>query len=251
MDKLRGLGRTSLTNDSERLHLENIGISRRQLVMATTCLAMSSLTGCASNDDDLVGNHLKIARTLLWAPKAERTLTREKVAKYPYASMAIKVGRRPEQLILLSRYEGQKLLWLSGDQIMIVTKNGRIVQTEGLRKNLRSIHFPHGDPVSSGLLNADGARTEFFLDYPDEYGLVIKAKSSYRVLGADPISVLGVPLPTIRVDERVSVPKLKWRYKNRYWVHEKTQFVWRTIQHFHPENSPYQLTMLRPAKLPG
>lgn len=250
MTVLKDHGMTSYTNDD----LVRASARRRLLknmAAGIGLIGLAGLAGCSTRKDSLVQSHLKVARGILFPPKSARRLSREQVAKFPYASMAVKVGGRPEQLILLNRFEGQKLLWLSGDGIMLVTRNGRLVQTGGLRYNLQATHMVGPDPVAVGLLRQDGVTSLRFLDYDDEYGQTIEAKSTFRVRKSDPIDILGTTLPTVLVEERVRVPMLKWRFKNRYWVHEKSQFVWRTLQHFHPMNEPYQLTMLRPAKLPS
>ena len=76
------------------------------------------------------------------------SLEKEQVAQIPYASMSVRVGRRGEQLIVLNRIEGRKLLWLSGDNIMLVTRDGRLVQTGGLRFNLIQTAFVGNDPLT-------------------------------------------------------------------------------------------------------
>ncbi|SVD93485.1 uncharacterized protein METZ01_LOCUS446339, partial [marine metagenome] len=66
-------------------------------------------------------------------------ITREIVENIPYASALLKIGKGSQGLIILESIENKNYLWVSRDNVYIVTKDGRIERSLGLLNNLTKI----------------------------------------------------------------------------------------------------------------
>lgn len=217
-------------------------ISRRALMLGLA----GTLGGCVASDG-IVFRHAQ----LLWgATKGARPLSREDVARFQAASIAVRMGGSREVLVLLDRIAGRDYFWLSTDRVMLVTRGGRLVQTAGFPNDLLHTTLISPDPVDGRLLAMHGQMSLRTLDY-EEYGTGLYATSKYRVLKKEPLSIIGSTIPTVRVRERVRMSSLKWRFTNYYWVHEQTGAVWRSRQYFHPAHPPLTMTVMRPAVAPA
>jgi hypothetical protein len=194
--------------------------------------------------DNVLLRHMRLLTATFGKPPA---LKREDVAKFAAASISVRVGSAPEALVLLNRIEGRDQFWFSSDHIMLVTRGGRVTQTAGFQTDLMHTEMPTPDPVDGALLTADHGASLRLLDY-EEFGVGIQARSQYRLLGRDPIRIIGSSIPTLRIIEQVRVPTLKWWFTNTYWVHEQTAAVWKSRQHFHPDRPVLTITTMRPVK---
>jgi hypothetical protein len=192
--------------------------------------------------DNVLLSHLRLLGGTFAKPKG---LKREAVAKFAAASISVRVGGSAEALVLLNRIEGRNQFWFSSDEIMLVTRGGRLTQTSGFQTDLMHTEMTTPDPVDGALLRADHATSQRVLDYED-FGVGIQARSKYRVVRREPILIIGSTIPTVRVVEQVRVPTLKWWFTNTYWVHEQTGAVWKSRQHFHPERPVLTITTMRP-----
>lgn len=223
-------------------------LSRRDaLRLLAGLVPVAALAGC-STGGSLINEHARLATTGLFSRKSAG-LTRDVVAQFPAASMGIKVGRKPEALILLSRVEDRDLVWRSGDNIVLVTRGGRLLKTAGLRSNLGGTHFITPDPVDGTLLSTVKTRMTRLIDLGPDYGTSLEARSTFTTQRSEKINILGAEIATVRVREKVRVPRLKWGHTNYYWADERTGFVWRSRQRFHINYPALTLTVLRPARL--
>lgn len=213
--------------------------TRRSLILALA-VGVSSCMG----SDNAVLRHARFLTATIRKPPA---LKREDVAKFAAASISVRVGGAAEALVLLNRIEGKNQFWFSSDRIMLVTRGGRVTQTAGFQSDLVHTEMTTPDPVDGALLTADHGASQRLLDYED-FGVGIQARSKYRIVGRDPIQIIGSTIPTVRVVEQVRVPALKWWFTNTYWVHEQTGAVWKSRQHFHPERPVLTITTMRQVK---
>lgn len=181
----------------------------------------------------------------------EAPLTRSDVSKLPYATMRAKIGRGPRGLLALGRYDGQKLFWYSKDRALFVTQAGRILQTGGLPENLLGTLVKDADPVMTGLHRLTGP-TDFVrwidTDFEDRYQM--KVRSRFELIRRERIEILGREYDTIYGTERNHAPDIGWRFTNRYWVDEKTGFVWKSRQYIAKSFGPLEFEVLKPAKPP-
>jgi hypothetical protein len=91
------------------------------------------LVGIATALCDACGNSYvadvpSIVRTAMMKGDDLR-VTRADIDRIPYASIAVRMGDGPQALLVLGRYDGDKLDWISAEHEVIVTRRGRLVKT--------------------------------------------------------------------------------------------------------------------------
>ena len=113
-------------------------------------------SSCASIGSKLAPIGSKLAPAYVDAFKAiknaivgfeDTNITKETVARIPYASSLLKIGKGPQGLLILESISSGKETWISADGIYLIVKNGRIVRTEGLQNNLTDFISPLVDDI--------------------------------------------------------------------------------------------------------
>lgn len=220
---------------------------RRHLFVA---VAVSALTGCSNLPTlGLVGNS---ASDIFFPKDSDAQLTQASVAKIPYATIGVKVGRQPKALLVLSRFQQSNLHWLSADHVALVTNGGRLVKTAGFPADLKATFTYNSDPVLTGGLHkvVNGYRLMRAVDMQPEDRHSVRIDSIFRTDGRESIKIMGTTLDTVRVTERAAADAIDWKFENTYWVDPKSGFVWKSIQHFVPELPPAVIEVFRPASPP-
>ncbi len=189
---------------------------------------------------------------ILFPAGSEDWLTRERIDKIPYASLAVKIGRQPRALVVLSRYDQRNLHWLSTDRAALVTNGGRLVKTAGFSANLTTTTVYAPDPVRQGALHeiADGYRLTRGVDLQPEDRVGVLIDSVFRVAGRESIEIAGLKFDTVRITETNIARGLDWGFVNTYWADAQSGFVWRSVQHFAPGLPPAEIEVLKPATAP-
>ena len=158
-------------------------------------------------------------------------ISRDQVAKIPYASISAKIGRGPRSLLILWRVEGNEQHWMSADNAVLVTRGGRVVKTAGFPENLKGSNVTGVDPVAKGLHQlaekAVISRT-IDLDKGNHYGLPVD--STFTPLGPRTIAIVDIDFETILVRESNRAKTLNWNFTNFYWVDHFDGFVWKSRQ---------------------
>lgn len=220
-------------------------LSRRALVKAAASLAPLAVAGCSGNPH--VREYLSVMSQALGA-KQSRQIPRSEVAKYAAASLQIQLGNGPAGLILLHSVQGQDRLWLSSDNILIVTRGGRLMQTGGFKHDLAGTTLLTHDPADGGLLTSDGTKCVRTLAYAtngNNADAQVTAVSRFEVVGPRTLEILGVETPTLYVREHVYTREVVWRYRNEFWADMRSPTVWKSRQHIYPDQPPLTLTTLR------
>jgi len=154
-------------------------------------------------------------------------------------------------MLALARYEGQNLHWYSRDGALFVTQDGRVLRTGGLPENIHGTQIEQTDPVMSGLHYLTGP-TKFVrwidTDFENRYQMQISSK--FELIRREKIQILGREYNTLYGTEKNFAPDIGWRFTNRYWVDEKTGFVWKSRQYIARSFGPLEFEVLKPAKPP-
>jgi hypothetical protein len=173
---------------------------------------------------------------------------REEIENLPYATTRAKIGRSGWVIMVLGRYEGDRLHWISADKITIVTHGGRVVRTAGLPENLVGTNFMTGDPLTRiGEQMAENATANRTIDLRPQNLFGISVQANLVVEGTQQIEIADRRYNTIHISEHASVELLDWEFENLFWVDAKTGFVWKSVQHFYPDLPPIELEVLKPA----
>ncbi|MDE2163056.1 MAG: YjbF family lipoprotein [Alphaproteobacteria bacterium] len=172
-----------------------------------------------------------------------RAVTLEQAAAIPYASMGIRVGDSPEVMIILAGDTSGQLLWTSNVGVAISTRDGRIVRTAGLAKNLGG-YEPRGS--WSGENGVQTVRWQ--ADFPDLSLYSVSIRCQDHPAGDEMIVILGKDIHTRRIDEVCTSDgsRLDWAFDNTYWLDPSSGLVWRSIQHIHPDFDAIETEILRP-----
>ncbi|MDB5988126.1 MAG: YjbF family lipoprotein [Nevskia sp.] len=223
--------------------MDQTGPSRRVLLQSMLGLG---LAGCgASPTLDLVG------RTLAGKPKTDSgyPLSVAQIRALPYASLGARFGGGGSVVMVLATYDGNDLHWVSADRAILVTRDGRLIQTVGLARDLRATQYVAADPLQqifrSGSTEAAPKVWRYIdMSNKDAFGVVVESR--YSVLGAETISILGTQHQTMRVRERIQVPSWRWSTDNMFWIDQQTGKIRRARQQYCPEVAVIEYEILKP-----
>ncbi len=211
----------------------------RMRIAVVGVLAATVMSGCSVNPDAVrMGQFLMRSVTGAGGEK----LPREQIAAIPYATMGLAIGANPQALLVLGAATDQGLEWYAGERILIVTRDGRVLRTVGLRYDLGLLR------TGSDTADNGGVEHQFFVDFADRgaFGIPMRCRVTYA--GNEDIEILGGLIPTRRRIERCRAEVLDWDFENVFWEDPATGYVWRSSQHIHPQSPPIMLEVLRPAQ---
>jgi hypothetical protein len=221
-----------------------------KIAMANAIVIILLLAGCA--ELPLVANAGQaIAYAVVGAPDAE--INRDAIQKLPFASISAKIGSGPRSLLVLGKHENGLKHWFSADQAVVVTRNGRIVQTSGFPENLKNTFSNQDDPVNRKLHSfdyGDDKRKLFHvrtIDIDKELRFGVPVRSSFEIIGPKLIEISGVKIKTILVKELNTAFSINWSFTNFYWVDKFDGFVWKSRQKIAKSFPPIDIEVLKPA----
>lgn len=196
----------------------------------------------------LLSPSLQLQSDLLRGPRrrdSDYPLSNEALARIPYSKLGVRVGDQARIVMLLDRVDGERLSWISHDRVRFVTEQGRLVRTQGMARDLQSLVWRNGEPLTALAAQRQGERSALAeLEYrrEDEAGLI--AHAELQVHGPARIEVFGSARDTLRIDEVFDVPAWRWKAENRYWIAPDSGIVWRSRQCYCPEIPPLELEWL-------
>lgn len=174
-------------------------------------------------------------------------LDRAKLEAIPYATVVGRVGSAPWGTMVLGKVDGDDLSWFSADRAVVVTRNGRVVQTGGFPDDLRATNLLSPDPLQSDGLDLMAAPVvRRLVDVPSKalYNSLIVAHWSNE--GADPVSIVGKTVDTIRFRERCEMPNAGFAFENIFWRDRTNGLVWKSVQTWVPGTPAMELMLFRP-----
>jgi len=202
---------------------------------------------CASCGDTWLKSVTYATRTYLMKG-ADLHLTRADIDRIPYASIAVRLGDGPQALLILARFDGDDLHWISAENEVIVTRRGRVVETYGLPVNLKQTTFLTGDPVGRPL-SALEATTECMrtIDLEPRHIDGVLVRSRFASDGADDLTILGDHKATSLWTEANAASELDWEFKNQYWIDARSGYVWKSRQYLSPRLPALEIIVYKPA----
>ena len=225
-------------------------MKRSPLGRAAACGALALMAAACSSGNSGNTNYaqfFKLMRQSLSAGFGKTRITREQAAAIPYASLGYTLDGGNQGLLVLATDSGGDLLWTSAAHVVIVTRDGRIVRTVGLGKDLSNLTSQD----QSGLPPVAAAvRAPFFSmrleDFPDLslYGVRLSCRAT--LAGRQSVKILGQLIATLRVEEACTSRNPDWSFTDSYWVDKDDGFVWRSRQHVHPKGMLVETEIFRP-----
>jgi hypothetical protein len=209
----------------------------RWIALAPFVLAL----GACSSDGASDWPALWTAAQQAWAG-GESSVSLQQAGAVPYATLGVRIGGGPQQLLILATDNGDHRLWTSAAHVAIETRNGRITATAGLQQNL------------FGFISQSGANQSWMVAHEYQWTADFADIGRYSILvtchdvptARETIQILGKDFDTMRVEEDCNAAQLDWSYHNTFWVDALSGRVWRSRQFFHPKADPLELEILRP-----
>lgn len=209
-----------------------------------TALA-SALSGCIQSP--VVVNAFNVARSEIFG-YPDAPLTRAQISSIPLATMAARVGRGPQAILVLGRVNGREQHWISGvDRSVLVLRGGRVVQTFGFPENLRETTDLGDDPVNR-LLHKMDRPTSYTrqMDLESSGRRVLTVDSVLEPLGSRKIVVREIEFDTLLIRETNRARDVQWTFENFYWVDSGDGFVWKSEQYIARSFPPVKFEILKP-----
>ena len=235
------------------MHLIPAPVPRR-LAQAARALRMAALAvlaaSCSSGGSGNTNytQFYTLMRQSLSASFGKVRVTREQAAAISYASMGYSLDGGNQTMLILATDSGGELLWTSAAHVVIVTRDGRIVRTLGLGRDLSGVTAPSGSSITPLTAALQGPFTSTRLeDFPElgRYGVQLFCRA--HTAGRQSIKILGQPIAAIRVDESCRSERPEWTFTDNFWLDSDNGQVWRSRQHVHPQGGVVETEIFRPA----
>ncbi|MGF1802141.1 YjbF family lipoprotein [Vibrio gigantis] len=208
------------------------------------------LSGCSQQFQDL---NATFHEAILG--DADVSTTAEYIQDLPYASIYAEINDQGKIFMVLA-FVGQnpatgaeQLKWMSSDKAMIVTENGRVVQTLLLPyENLSGLTVkPANALVPSFDMSVTPKAQEWqaIYDWQPDYRFGYSANIVRTYLNEETVQTPIANIEARKFVEQISYPALGQDIENQYWVNKKGQVV-KTVQYLGPEMTRLELTLLKP-----
>ena len=175
-------------------------------------------------------------------------MTDEQLRALPYATLGVQVGAAAPSVMVLSRKESDLLYWVSADHVIFVTSYGRLVRTQGLKRDLVATDWKGVDPLAAApgqSPDPDGlADIQRQLKIGVNHGETVWVSSSFQEVGDETLPSFNGTLTARRIIERVNVADWRWRTENMFWIADSGSVV-KSRQQFCPEIPPISLELLK------
>ncbi|MCC5519731.1 regulator [Vibrio splendidus] len=191
-------------------------------------------------------------------------LSKEYIQNLPYSSIYAEVNDQGKIFMVLAfvgenpQTGAEQLKWMSSDKAMIVTENGRIVQTLLLPyENLSGLAFQplntfssanSSSPDSSSAfdvsVNPGAQKWQAVYDWQPNYRFGYTANITRTYAGNQTVETPLASIDTKKFQEKIQFPMLEQEITNEYWVDSKGKVV-KTIQYLGPDMTRLELTVLK------
>lgn len=239
-------------------------INNHILSLVTVCAVLIGSTGCSQRISAL-NDTIKLA----FIGDNDATLTPEQIRANPYASIYAKIGETAQAFVVLAFAEPPatlsstaattagaaslpphplELKWLSADNGMIVTVNGRVVKTHNLLEgNLAGVSSAQRDPILQGLhLESTPKHWRRMLDWQPGYHYGYQADSQFQFVATETIIINQTPTQVLHYSELVTVKGLNIQYQNEFWLKPDNGQVVKSRQKIAPNLPFIDITLLKP-----
>lgn len=153
-------------------------------------------------------------------------MTAEEISEFPYTALYMNQEGSPQSLVVLGYVDGEKpaqnFSWVSEDRETIVTRQGRVIRTEGLHANLTGLSDLSADPLlcvvtSPADCDMSWTRNQDF-NLRDGTHLSRRVHSEFEVDGEQRLILPAGEVEVTLVREHVEIELEKLRYVNEFWI---------------------------------
>lgn len=209
---------------------------------AAIILLASLLSACSGTYSSYVDT-VKLFLT----PASDATLTFGQLAN-SHDFLYVRNGDSARAALGLRFIEQGQLKWVSADNVMLATEQGRITRTLGLTNDLMYISNKQNDPLKT-TANIERSHWLRATDWQSgEYGLVIKSRFSEAY--NEELTFFGATLPVKKIVETLSMhdKPANWRFdgewQNTFWIDTETGVVLKSVQQLAPGMTPIELVYI-------
>ncbi len=176
---------------------------------------------------------------------SDADISMQAVRASPYGLLMVKPGENPRAVMALAYLEHGQHKWISADDAMLITEQGRIVRTLGFANDVLFTQAQHADPLT--LLppeQLNGAKWQRQLDFAHNqlHGIVVT--SVFSAAGEQSIEILQQAFSTRLVTEQVTFSNTNDSLTNSYWFDKTTGKLLRSHQQLAPFLPVFELTFL-------
>lgn len=151
-------------------------------------------------------------------------LTAESVRDSAADLIYVQIGKRAQITMALAFIENGEYKWVSQDGVMFITKNGRLVRTVGLDRNLLYSSNLANDPLNLPSSYKQTVKWDRVIDTEfGEYG--VKLSSDTSIIINQSIIIQNSALITKKYSEKVkynSAKDGKRKWQNSFWIHQSS-----------------------------
>lgn len=204
------------------------------------CLAALLLAGCNST----TGTAYRTISLAISGP--ESIITPEQVNRLGRPGLLANFGVS-ETLLVQAGRSGSFAEW-HGPEQMLVTHNGRLVQTAGIPEQ-GDVLAPllRDDPFLGDLRTlTDGQEVTRLVDMPVRFLSNLPQHARYRFGPVEAVDIMGVEHQLQRIDEALSMPSIGFKTTNYYWIDPDNGAVLASAQHLAEDLPVLYLTELLP-----
>lgn len=208
---------------------------------AAIILLASLLSACSGTYSSYVDT-VKLFLT----PTSDATLTYGQLAS-SHDFLYVRNGDSARAALGLRFIEQGQLKWVSADNVMLVTEQGRITRTLGLTNDLIFSSNKQNDPLK--IANMAGSHWLRATDWQSgEYGLVIESR--FSEVYNDELTFFTTKIPVKKIVETLSMrdKPANWRFdgewQNTFWLDSQTGVVLKSVQQLAPGIAPLELVYI-------
>jgi hypothetical protein len=210
------------------------------------CVIALLLAGCSSErGTSTYSQFFQLVRQSIDGQNSDAL--RAQAVAIPYASLSFRLGSDSPRILVLATDTSGDRIWTSASKITLLTRDGRIARTVGLKQDLSAQTTDSTQALPSPFQAVSNpfasVRREDFRDI-GVYGAILNCRAA--VVGRRTIKIIGQAIQTVRVDESCESPTLDWSFVDNFWLDPQSGLAWRTIQHVHPHSKAIETNILRP-----
>ena len=181
-------------------------------------------------------------KSLIIVDKENKDITKDLIDKIPYASSLISIGKGKNALMILESSLNGEHTWVTQDGVYIVTRDGKIIKTAGLKNNLIDFVTPS---INYKTLKKNESFSYFtYLSYDKPSLSNLKLRSTITLRDKETVSLFMQEKELFLIEERIENVYLGWSELNKYWV-DKDFYVWKSIQHTSPKLPPFYIEITK------
>jgi len=174
----------------------------------------------------------KLIATSAFRTYPDIILSKEFIDSKDYSFIKVKIDRADPVIMSLVSIEKNIYTWVSETNEKLITKNGKIIRTEGLDHDF--------EILDTSDINLENKTIELLIELQSPKALISQT-SSISAQDFAPNHSINNQEYTVLYIENFQSKRLKWEGRNYYWKSEELGLVTRTHQHFHPYQPSYDI----------